>query len=182
MRVVERILNGLVLLESKAFTDSRGLFFESFNQKLFDELIDEKINFIQDNHSSSIQNVIRGLHLQAPPFAQGKLVRVASGKVYDIAVDVRKSSPTYGKHFGIELSDQNNLMLWIPPGFAHGFSTLENNSIFLYKCTGYYNKSAEMTILHNDPDLMINWKVNNPVISDKDLEGTSFKTFNSPFN
>jgi dTDP-4-dehydrorhamnose 3,5-epimerase len=181
MRVVEKVLNGLLVIEPRVFTDSRGLFFESFNQNLFNDISGVKANFSQDNHSVSKKDVIRGLHLQAPPNEQGKLVRVSAGKVYDVAVDVRVGSPTFGKSFGLELSSQNNLMLWIPPGFAHGFSVLENNTVFLYKCTNVYNKDSEMTLLYNDPEIKIDWKVNEPIVSDKDKEGISYSNFKSPF-
>ena len=181
MRVVEKALNEILVIEPKVFNDARGLFFESFNNNLFNEIVGKEINFSQDNHSLSSINVIRGLHLQAPPFEQGKLVRVSYGKVYDIVVDVRFGSSTYGQHFGVELNDENKLMLWIPPGFAHGFSVLQNNSVFLYKCTNSYNKTAEMTLLYNDPDLGIDWKVNSPIVSEKDMIGVRLNDFKSPF-
>lgn len=182
MRVVEKVLNDLLVIEPKIFSDSRGLFFESFNQKSFNEIIGSSVTFLQDNHSISQANVIRGLHLQSPPFQQGKLVRVAKGKVYDVAVDVRVGSPTFGRSFGIELSSANNLMLWIPPGFAHGFSVLENDTVFLYKCTNVYNKESEMTLLYNDEEIGIDWRVNSAIVSDKDKEGLPYKQFRSPFN
>ena len=182
MHVVDKALSGLLVIEPNVFNDARGLFFESFNNNLFNEILGEEIFFQQDNHSVSNNNVIRGLHLQAPPFEQGKLVRVAQGKVYDVAVDIRIGSPTYGKFFGLELSSTNNLMLWIPKGFAHGFSVMENNTVFLYKCTNLYNKNSELTILHNDVELEIDWKVSSPIVSEKDREGTKFNDFKSPFN
>lgn len=181
MRIVERALNGLLVIEPMVFTDSRGIFFESFNSKAFNDQIGIEVVFLQDNHSVSNANVIRGLHLQAPPHEQGKLVRVAKGSVYDIVVDVRINSTTYGQHFGVELNSKNNLMLWIPPGFAHGFSVLEEETIFLYKCTNVYNKSSEMTLLYNDKDLGIDWKVKTPIVSDKDLVGQRIIEFKSPF-
>ncbi len=181
MRIVENALNGLLVLEPRVFSDNRGIFFESFNQKVFSELIGAETSFVQDNHSVSSKNVIRGLHLQAPPFDQAKLVRVTQGKVYDVAVDVRKNSPTYGQWFGVELSAQNNLMLWIPEGFAHGFSVLEDNTVFLYKCTGVYHKNSEMTILYSDTKLNINWKVENAIVSEKDKEGVLLSNFLTPF-
>jgi len=168
MRIVERALNGLLVLEPRVFNDNRGVFFESFNENTFNTLIGEPVSFLQDNHSVSKINVVRGLHMQAPPFAQGKLVRVAHGKVFDVAVDVRKGSPTFGQYFGLELSAENNLMLWIPAGFAHGFSVLDDNSIFLYKCTNVYNKESELTLLYNDAALAIDWKVENAIISGND--------------
>lgn len=182
MQVVEKALNGLLVIEPKVFNDERGAFFESFNQAKFNELLGEEVNFVQDNHSISKLNVIRGLHLQAPPFAQGKLVRVSAGRVMDVAVDIRKNSPTYGKHFSVELSSVNNLMMWIPAGFAHGFSVLEDQTVFLYKCSNIYHKDSEMTLLYNDALLEIDWKVNSPIVSSKDVEGVCLKDFNSPFN
>jgi dTDP-4-dehydrorhamnose 3,5-epimerase len=181
MRVLDKPFDQLIVLEPRVFNDNRGLFFESFNQGIINELIGQQISFFQDNHSVSKKNVIRGLHLQAPPFEQGKLVRVSYGSVYDVAVDVRIGSPTYGKFFGLELSSKNNLMLWIPPGFAHGFSVLEDDTVFLYKCTNVYHKESEQTLLFNDITIGIDWKVQNPVISDKDKVGTSLKEFKSPF-
>lgn len=182
MQVVERALNGLILIRPRVFTDNRGIFFESFNQQLFNEIVGEKVEFVQDNHSVSHLNVIRGLHLQAPPYAQGKLVRVVRGKVYDVAVDVRKGSPTYGQHYGVELSAENNFMFWVPPGFLHGFSVLEDNTVFLYKCSGVYNKEAERTVLYNDPLLNIDWKVKNGIVSEKDVTGDLIADFKTPFD
>lgn len=181
MKVVEKIFGDLMVIEPRIFTDNRGVFFESFNHKLFSETVGKEVNFLQDNHSVSHINVIRGLHLQAPPFEQGKLVRVVKGKVYDVAVDIRKNSPTYGQHYGVELSAENNLMFWIPPGFAHGFSVLEDNTTFLYKCTNVYHKDSERTLLYNDPQLNINWKVKEAIVSEKDMVGDSLQQFNSPF-
>lgn len=175
------IPEGIHLLQPSVFKDNRGYFFESFNKKNFDSVTKSGIDFVQDNQSLSAKNVLRGLHFQVPPFAQAKLVRVVRGSVLDVAVDLRKNSPTYGKHFAVELNEENNLSLFIPAGFAHGFATLEENTIFLYKCSEYYNKESERTILWNDPDLNINWNCDNPVISDKDKEGILFKNFNSPF-
>jgi len=182
MQVVEKALDGLMLLQPRVFADNRGCFFESFNQGLFENITGQKHEFLQDNHSVSSFNVIRGLHLQAPPYEQGKLVRVVKGKVYDVAVDIRKGSPTYGQHYGVELSAENNLMLWIPPGFAHGFSVLENDTVFLYKCTKGYNKESERTLLYNDAELKIDWKVKTPIVSDKDETGVPLKQFDSPFS
>lgn len=160
---------GLLIVEPKIFRDDRGYFFESFNAADFKKngiLVD----FVQDNQSLSNKCVLRGLHFQNPPHEQGKLIRVVRGAVLDVTVDIRKSSPTFGKHFSIELTAENNKMLWIPSGFAHGFVTLENDTIFLYKCTGLYNKSAESGIRYDDPDLGIEWGENSPVISEKDLQ------------
>lgn len=181
MKIVDRALDGLLVIEPSVFDDSRGSFFESFNKRKFFDLTGVEVDFVQDNHSVSKKNVVRGLHLQSPSFAQGKLVRVVSGSAYDVAVDIRKNSPTYGKHFGVELSSANNLLFWIPVGFAHGFSAKEEGTVFLYKCTNWYDKNCEMTIFYNDEDLKIDWKVENPIVSEKDKEGTLFKSFNSPF-
>lgn len=160
---------GLLLITPKVFIDSRGYFYESYNKELF---LKYGINFEfrQDNQSLSFKNALRGLHFQNPPYEQGKLVRVITGSVKDVVVDIRKNSPTYGKHFSVILSSKENKMLWIPPGFAHGFVTLEDNTIFSYKCTNVYHKESESGIIFNDKILNINWEVKNPVISDKDLE------------
>lgn len=180
MKILQTPIEGLLLIEPAVFRDERGYFFESFNEKLFsDNGID--VRFIQDNQSLSHKGALRGLHFQAPPFAQGKLVRVIQGSVLDVAVDIRKGSATYGKHYDYVLSGENNMQLWIPAGFAHGFVTLENNTIFSYKCTGLYNKASEGGILWNDPQLNINWNASNPILSAKDLQLPLFKNFNSPF-
>ncbi|MCS7076209.1 MAG: dTDP-4-dehydrorhamnose 3,5-epimerase [Bacteroidia bacterium] len=168
------------VIEPQVFSDSRGYFFESYHRDKFKQL-GINANFIQDNESLSHKNIVRGLHFQAPPYAQGKLVRVAQGKVYDVCVDIRKNSPTYGKYFGIELSAENHLMLWIPEGFAHGFSVLEDNTLFLYKCTNIYHRGTEGGILWNDPTLGIDWKVDNPIVSEKDKQLPTFDAFISPF-
>lgn len=162
-------IEGLLLITPKVFIDSRGYFYESYNKELF---LKNGINFEfrQDNQSLSFKNALRGLHFQNPPYEQGKLVRVITGSVKDVVVDIRKNSPTYGKHFSVILSSKENKMLWIPPGFAHGFVTLEDNTIFSYKCTNVYHKESESGIIFNDKILNINWEVKNPVISDKDLE------------
>ncbi|MCS7027532.1 MAG: dTDP-4-dehydrorhamnose 3,5-epimerase [Bacteroidia bacterium] len=180
MKVHTTPIPGVWIIEPQIFSDARGYFFESYHKEKF-KSIGIEMEFVQDNESLSQKNTVRGLHFQAPPYAQGKLVRVARGRVYDVCVDIRKSSPTYGKYFGIELSAENHLMLWIPEGFAHGFSVLEDNTLFLYKCTNIYNKAAERGILWNDPTLNIDWKVENPIISEKDKHLPTFDTFISPF-
>ncbi|HVA97669.1 MAG TPA: dTDP-4-dehydrorhamnose 3,5-epimerase [Bacteroidia bacterium] len=173
-------IDGLWIIQPKVFEDERGYFFESYNKAIFlKHGID--IEFLQDNQSLSQNNVLRGLHFQNPPFAQGKLVRVINGAVWDIAVDVRKNSKTYGQSFGIELTEKNKTMFWIPPGFAHGFLTLSDNTIFSYKCTNVYNKEAEDSILWNDLDLNINWKNAAPLLSEKDKNAKPFKNFVSLF-
>ena len=180
MEIIKTPLEGLLIIKPDVFEDDRGYFFESFNHGRFlNRGLDLK--FLQDNESKSKKGVLRGLHFQAPPFAQGKLVRVMQGSVLDVAVDIRKNSPTYGKWESIILSGQNKWMYWIPEGFAHGFATLEDDSIFFYKCTNIYNKASEGSILWNDPDLNINWGIQYPVISDKDRISHKFKDFTSPF-
>ena len=174
-------IDGLIVIETKKFTDERGYFFESFQYQKFIDFIGAKISFVQENESSSKKNVVRGLHFQSPPFAQGKLVRVPFGKVIDVVVDIRKGSTTYGETFSIELSQENGKQLWIPEGFGHGFVCLEENSILNYKCTNYYNKESEDAILWNSKDLKIDWGVLNPIVSEKDEIAKDFSTFVSPF-
>jgi dTDP-4-dehydrorhamnose 3,5-epimerase len=166
-------IEGPVMIKPRIFEDERGYFFESFNTQQFGSK-DLEVNFKQDNESLSKKGTLRGLHFQNPPFAQGKLVRVAKGSVYDIAVDIRPASPTYGKHLAVELSSTNKLILWIPPGFAHGFLTLENDTLFLYKCTQLYNKEAESGIIWNDRDLDIKWPDMEKLVSEKDRLLESF--------
>lgn len=181
MKTIPLEIPGLILLETPKFNDSRGYFFESFNLKNFEQKTGMKKEFVQDNLSSSAKNVLRGLHLQIPPFSQAKLVRVLRGRVLDIVVDLRKNSPTYGKHYSVELSDENNLSLYIPEGFAHGFTSLSDNTLFFYKCTNYYSKEHERTIQWNDEILSLNWGTNSPLVSDKDNLGLPFASFESPF-
>ena len=176
MEVIETGLEGLLVIKPKIFADNRGYFFESYNKNTF---LNAGINpeFVQDNQSLSQKGVLRGLHFQNPPHSQGKLVRVINGAVLDVAVDIRKKSKTYGKWYSLELNENNKWMLYIPPGFAHGFLTLQDNTIFSYKCTNTYNKASEGCILWDDKDLNINWNIVNPSLSPKDLEGTAFKNF-----
>lgn len=155
MNIIETGLHGVYVLEPKVFGDERGFFMETYNQKTFDEFFG-KITFVQDNHSKSSKGVLRGLHFQNP-MSQGKLVRVTAGAVYDLVVDIRKGSPSFGKSFGLELSGSNKKQLWIPPGLAHGFLTLEDNTEFLYKCTDFYAPQYDNTLLWNDPELNIQW-------------------------
>jgi dTDP-4-dehydrorhamnose 3,5-epimerase len=181
MKILEKTkISGLKLLQPNIFQDARGYFFESYNYETFKNLGIEDV-FIQDNQSFSKKNVIRGLHFQAPPFAQAKLVRVIKGTVLDVAVDLRKNSPTYGQHFSVVLNEENQLQLYIPAGFAHGFATLEENTIFAYKCSNIYHKDSERSIIFNDKDLNINWNIEHPVVTDKDLQGVCFEGFISPF-
>lgn len=181
MNVNKTNIEGVYIITPKIFEDDRGYFFESYNKQKFEEIIGEKINFVQDNQSKSQKNVLRGLHFQNPPYAQGKLIRVIKGKILDVAVDIRKKSSTYGQHIKIELDEYTNKTLWLPQGIAHGFLTLENDTIFSYKCTNYYNKNSEGCILWNDKDLNINWNIENPILSTKDKKGKTFKEFNSNF-
>lgn len=181
MEIVETAIKDLLIIKPQVFEDDRGYFFESYNRDKFMEAgID--VNFVQDNESRSMKNVLRGLHFQKPPFTQGKLVRVMRGSVLDVAVDLRKDSETYGKWASIILSDKNKWMYWVPEGFAHGFLTLEDNTVFFYKCTNVYNKPSEGSILWNDPDLQIDWGLKEqPLLSEKDTLSPDFRTFNSPF-
>jgi len=180
MEIVETGILDLYIVKPTIFKDNRGYFFESYNKEAFLRYgIDQ--NFVQDNESKSGKGVLRGLHFQKPPFAQGKLVRVIKGAVRDVAVDLRKSSPTYGKWASVELTEDNKWMYWVPPGFAHGFVTLEEDTVFFYKCTNIYNKASEGAIRWDDPDLNIDWGVNNPVLSDKDKVSPLFKDFETPF-
>ncbi len=180
MEIIKTKINDLLIIKPKVFADSRGYFFESYNENVFKQH-GINVNFVQDNQSLSNKNVLRGLHFQIPPFDQGKLVRVISGAVLDVAVDIRKGSPTYGQYEAIELTEENKTMFYIPSGFAHGFLTLRDNTVFSYKCTNTYHKNAEGAILWNDTDLNINWNVSNPILSEKDLIATPFKNFESPF-
>jgi dTDP-4-dehydrorhamnose 3,5-epimerase len=180
MEVLETPLQGLLVLQPRIFKDERGYFYESYNESVFEKL-GLKYHFMQDNQSCSHKNVLRGLHFQNPPHEQGKLVRVVKGSVLDVTVDIRRKSATYGQYFKIELSETNHTMLWVPPGFAHGFAALEDNSLFLYKCTHQYNKDAEDTILWNDSTLGIDWGLSSPLVSEKDQQGKSFDQFKSLF-
>lgn len=157
MKVTPTALPGVLILEPTVFGDERGFFFESFHQKAFDEAIGEHVEFVQDNHSRSARGVLRGLHYQQPPHAQGKLVRVTQGRVFDVAVDMRQSSPTFGRWFGVELTGENHRQLWLPPGMAHGFIVTSPSADFLYKTTNYYAPTAERAIRWNDPALAIAW-------------------------
>jgi len=182
MKLNKTNIKGLVEIEASVFEDERGYFFESYNKKKYSEIgIDAE--FVQDNQSKSQKGVLRGLHLQKKPFAQAKLVKVIKGSVLDVAVDLRKDSKTYGQYHSVVLSGENKKSLWIPEGFAHGFLTLEDDTIFTYKVSNYYNKESELCIKWNDEDLNINWQLNNitPMISDKDKEGIKFENFSSDF-
>ena len=180
MEIKEERINGLFSIQPRVFGDERGYFIESFSEKKYATFLGN-IKFVQDNQSSSSKGVLRGLHFQNPPFDQGKLVQVIKGSALDIAVDIRKNSPTYGQHVSIILNEKDKNQFWIPPGFAHGFCALEDNTIFSYKCTNYYSPENESSILWNDKTLNIDWKIENPIISDKDKKGTEFVNFESPF-
>ncbi len=181
MEITTTPIEGLLIIQPKVFEDARGYFVETFNVEKLKALGVELPAFVQDNESKSAKGVLRGLHFQKPPCAQGKLVRVISGAVYDVAVDIRKDSKTYGQHFGIRLDEKNKTQFWIPPGFAHGFVTLEENTVFAYKCTGCYNSASEGGLLWNSPELGIDWKIENPLLSDKDKVYPTLKDFVSPF-
>lgn len=174
-------IQGLKMFSPEVFRDERGYFIETFNNRRFNNEFLENITFTQDNISCSNKNVLRGLHFQSPPYSQGKLIQVLKGKVLDVAVDLRKESSTFGKHFKVELCGKKHKQLWIPPGFAHGFLTLEDDTIFSYKCTEYYSKQHEMDLLWNDIDLKIQWGIEAPIISEKDQNAKEFKNFESPF-
>jgi len=175
MKVTPLSIPDVLLIEPNVFGDDRGFFFESFNQAAFEEALNKKINFVQDNHSKSIKGVLRGLHYQLPPHAQGKLVRVIQGEVFDVAVDLRQSSPTFGKWVGEILSADNKKQIWIPEGFAHGFVTLSDTAEFLYKTTDFYSKEHEETIRWDDEILQIKWPVQNVLLSAKDSRAKVFK-------
>jgi len=179
MQIRETSIAGLVEIFPRVFQDDRGFFFESYNEEIFKKL-GLPTNFVQDNQSFSIKGVVRGLHFQNAPFAQGKLVRVISGRVLDVAVDIRPDSPTFGKHEVFELRSDTNNMAYVPEGFAHGFVALED-SVFSYKCTNVYNKGAESGLLWNDPDLGIDWGVENPIVSEKDVILPTFKSLFEKF-
>ncbi len=171
MEIGRTPLEGLLVLRPKVFRDERGWFLESFNARAFKEATGLDPRFVQDNESRSQAGVLRGLHFQAPPRAQGKLVRVIVGAVLDVCLDIRPDSPTFGQHYKIELTGEEKNMLWIPEGFAHGFRTLEDATIFSYKCTDFYHPPSERTVLWNDPALGIDWGVTDPVLSAKDRAG-----------
>lgn len=180
MDIQETKIKDVLIITPKVFEDDRGYFLESFRKKLFAQRgID--LDFVQDNISKSKKNTLRGLHYQAGKFAQGKLCQVVFGRVLDVAVDIRFGSPTFGKYVATELSEHNHDQLWIPPGFAHGFSVLSDTAIFHYKCTNYYDKDSERAILFNDKTLNIDWNITDPLVSPKDLEAKLFKDIEKDF-
>lgn len=176
MKITKTTIEGVVIIEPRIFADTRGYFFESFSQREFFTRVEET-RFVQDNESRSTYGVLRGLHFQRPPYAQAKLVRVVKGRILDVAVDIRKDSPTFGKYVSTELSDENKFQLYIPRGFAHGFVVLANDSIVQYKCDNYYHPETEGAILWNDPDLNIDWRLSESdiILSEKDKENPMLK-------
>lgn len=175
MQAIPTSIPDVLIIEPKVFGDARGFFYESYNQKKFEQLIGRTVDFVQDNHSRSAQHVLRGLHYQVKQ-TQGKLVRVTAGEVFDVAVDIRKSSPTFGKSVGVKLSAENKRMLWIPEGFAHGFVVLSENAEFLYKATDYWAPEHERCIVWNDAELAIDWPLDTPpLLSAKDAAGKSLR-------
>ncbi len=182
MQVIPTKIDGVYIIEPKIFKDARGYFFESYSKKEFDEKV-AKVDFVQDNESCSTYGVMRGLHFQRPPFAQAKLVRCVKGAVLDVAVDIRKSSPTYGQHVAVELTEENHRQFFIPKGFAHGFAVLSDIAIFQYNCDNYYHHEADGGISIQDPTLSIDWKIDptKALLSEKDLKHPLLKDFDSPF-
>lgn len=182
MEIIKTKLDGVVIIEPKIFRDSRGYFFESFSQREFEEKVCQ-INFVQDNESMSSYGVMRGLHFQRPPFTQAKLVRCVKGAVLDVAVDIRKDSPTYGQHVAVELTEDNHYQMFIPHGFAHGFSVLSETAIFQYKCDQFYHPESDAGISILDKSLGIDWRIptDKAILSDKDTRHPLFKDFVTPF-
>lgn len=180
MKILETSIKDVLIITPKVFKDERGYFLESFRKKIFKER-GIQFDFVQDNISKSCKNTVRGLHYQMGEYAQGKLCQVLYGRVLDVAVDIRFGSPTFGRHIATELSEENHEVIWIPPGFAHGFSVLSDEAIFHYKCTNYYSKEHERSILFNDKNLKIDWNVARPLVSAKDLEAKAFKSIEKDF-
>ena len=183
MNVINTDIQGVVIIEPKVFGDHRGYFFESFSEKDFAEAVGE-VKFVQDNESKSCHGVLRGLHFQKPPHAQAKLVRVVKGRVLDVAVDLRKGSPTFGKHVSVELTEENHRQLFIPRGFAHGFAVLSDEAVFQYKCDNYYAPQSEGSVLWNDPDIGIEWGIpsEDVMLSEKDRNAPLLKDLGDVFN
>ena len=180
MKINKTFIEDLLIIEPQLFKDDRGFFYESYNKNNLDKVIN--VVFVQDNESKSHKGVVRGLHFQRPPFEQTKLVRCVSGKILDVAIDLRKTSKTYGKSFSIELSSENNKQLFVPKGFAHGFQVLSETAVVNYKVDNYYNTKSDSGLIWNDKDLSIDWKQDlKPILSEKDLKLISFKELKSPF-
>lgn len=182
MEVIKTDIEGVLIIKPRIFTDARGYFFESYNKKEFDEKVGN-VEFVQDNESRSTYGVMRGLHFQKPPYAQAKLVRCVRGRVLDVAVDIRKGSPTYGKHVAVELTEDNHLQFFIPRGFAHGFAVLSDEAVFQYKCDNYYAPHADGGIAITDPSLGIDWHIDptRAILSEKDTKHPLLADFDSPF-
>ena len=183
MKAIKTAIEGVVIIEPRIFTDARGYFFESFSQKEFDEKV-RPIRFVQDNESKSSYGVMRGLHFQQPPFSQSKLVRCVKGRVLDVAVDIRKGSPTYGQHVAVELTEDNHRQFFVPRGFAHGFAVLSETAIFQYKCDNFYAREADGGISIKDESLGIDWQIpmENAILSEKDIKHICLEDFVSPFD
>lgn len=183
MEIIKTDIEGLVIVKPRVFTDPRGYFFESFSRRDFESALGRSVDFVQDNESRSERNVMRGLHFQAPPFAQAKLVRCVRGAVLDVAVDIRSGSPTYGHHVAVELTDENKLAMFIPRGFAHGFVVRSSEAVFQYKCDNYYNFESEGGISLFSPELEIEWGISpsEAILSQKDLQFPAFSDFKTPF-
>ena len=184
MNVIKTDIDGVLIIEPRVFGDARGYFFESFNARDFREQTGIDVHFVQDNESRSSYGVVRGLHFQLPPYTQAKLVRVVEGTVLDVAVDIRRGSPTYGRHVAVELSADNKYQFYLPKGIAHGFAVLSETAIFQYKCDEYYHPEAEGAIAWDDPTLAIDWHIahDKALLSDKDRHHPSFNDFNTPFS
>lgn len=184
MEVIKTDIEGILILEPKVFGDTRGYFFESFNAREFKDKTGVEVNFVQDNESKSHFGVLRGLHFQLPPYTQSKLVRVVKGRVLDVAVDIRKGSPTYGKYVSCEISEDNKRQFFVPKGFAHGFCVLSDEAVFQYKCDDFYHPEAEGAIAWNDPEIAIQWPIsaNEVILSEKDMHHPFLKDFVSPFS
>ena len=183
MEVIKTEIDGVIIIRPRIFEDARGYFFESYSKRDFDRLVSE-INFVQDNESSSCYGVLRGLHFQKPPYTQSKLVRVTKGRVLDVAVDIRRGSPTYGKSVSCELTADNHLMFFIPHGFAHGFVVLSEDAVFQYKCDNFYHPESEGAIAWNDPDLAIDWRIplDDVILSAKDQAHPRLCEIETPFS
>lgn len=183
MDIIKPEIDGLLIIRPKVFNDARGYFFESYSKRDFDDAVGYPVEFVQDNQSKSSYGVVRGLHFQRPPYTQAKLVRCIKGRVLDVAVDLRKNSPTFGKHVAVELSEENKVQFFVPRGFAHGFSVLSEEAIFQYKCDNYYAPQADGGISIDDDSLGIDWKITKEdmILSDKDLNHPKLSEINSPF-
>lgn len=183
MEVIKTDIEGLVIIEPKVFKDARGYFFESFSQREFEQKV-RRVNFVQDNESMSSYGVMRGLHFQRPPYSQSKLVRCVKGRVLDVAVDIRKGSPTYGKHVAVELTEDNHRQFFVPRGFAHGFAVLSETAVFQYKCDNFYAPEADGGISIKDESLGIDWQIptESALLSEKDLKHLCLADFDSPFD